>query len=71
MRTNLQQSTYPRTEIVGDRHVVIVEVDGVTIEVAPAILLQDGRYWVCDTKENGRYKLADPAAELAALNAAT
>lgn len=71
MRTNLKNSTYPRTEIVGDRHVVIVEVDGVTIEVAPAFLLTDGRYWVCDTKDNGSYKLADPAAELQALELAT
>jgi Second Messenger Oligonucleotide or Dinucleotide Synthetase domain len=71
LRTNLKGSTYPRTEIVGDRHVVIVEVDGVTIEVVPAFLLTDGRYWVCDTKDEGRYKLADPAAELQALQVAT
>ena len=71
MRANLKGSTYPRTEISGDRHVVIVEVDGVTIEVVPAILLQDGRYWVCDTNDGGRYKLADPAAELRALELAT
>jgi hypothetical protein len=70
VRASLKNSTYPRTEILGDRHVVIVEVDGVTIEVVPAFLLADGRYWVCDTKENGNYKLADPAAELQALDAA-
>lgn len=70
LRANLQSSTYPRTEIRGDRHVVVVEVDGVTIEVAPAFLLDDGRYRVCDTKDNGSYKLADPAAELQALEAA-
>jgi hypothetical protein len=70
VRANLKNSTYPRTEILGDRNVVIVEVEGVTIEVVPAFLLKDGRYWICDTKNNGRYKLADPAAELQALNAA-
>jgi hypothetical protein len=70
VRANLKNSTYPRTEILGDRNVVIVEVDGVTVEVVPAFLLNDGRYWVCDTKDNGRYKLADPAAELQSLEAA-
>ena len=59
--------TYPRTEIWGDRHVVASEVDGVMIEVVPAFRLDNGQYWVCDTKDSGRYKVADPAAELRAL----
>jgi hypothetical protein len=62
--------TYPRTEIWGDRHVVTVEVDGTLIEVVPAFALANGQYWVCDTKENGRYKVADPAAEERALESA-
>lgn len=60
VRANLK-GTYPRTDIRGDGQVVIVNVDGVTMEVVPAILLQDGRYWICDTNDEGRYKLADPA----------
>lgn len=69
VRANLK-GTYPRTDIRGDGQVVIVNVDGVTIEVVPAILLQDGRYWICDTNNEGRYKLADPASELKALQTA-
>jgi hypothetical protein len=59
--------TYSRTEIWGDRHVVAAEVDGVEIEVVPAFCFDSGdlsgKFLVCDTKEGGRYKLADPAAE--------
>jgi hypothetical protein len=62
--------TYPRTDIRGDGQVVVVAVDGVTIEIVPAFLLTDGRYWICDTNNDGRYKLADPAAELQALETA-
>ncbi len=66
--------TYSRTEIWGDRHVVAAEVDGVEIEVVPAFSFEggpnDGQFWVCDTKDGGRYKLADPSAELRALEQA-
>ena len=69
VRQNLRV-TYPRTETWADRHVVSVEVDGTLIEVVPAFLLQNGQIWLCDTKDGGRYKTADPAAEEHALQAA-
>lgn len=69
LRANLRV-TYPRTDIRGDGQVVVVAVDGVTIEIVPAFLLTDGRYWICDTNNDGRYKLADPAAELQTLETA-
>jgi len=66
--------TYSRTEIWGDRHVVAAEVDGVEIEVAPAFRFDSGdfrgQFLICDTKDGGRYKLADPAAEWRVLNQA-
>ncbi len=69
VRANLK-TTYPRTDIRGDGQVVVVNVDGVMMEVVPSILLTDGRYWICDANNEGRYKLADPAAELKALETA-
>lgn len=66
--------TYSRTEIWGDRHVVAAEVDGVEIEVVPAFSFDSGdfagKFLVCDTKDGGRYKLADPAAERQVLDRA-
>jgi|ERR1700730_1687083 len=69
LRTNLRV-TYPRTDIRSDGQVVIVTVDGVTIEVVPAFRFDDGRLMISDTNDDGRYKWADPAAELQALEKA-
>lgn len=69
LRANLKV-TYPRTDIRGDGQVVIVTVDGVTIEVVPTFRFDDGRLCICDTNEDGKYKWADPAAELQALEKA-
>ena len=35
-----------------------------SVEVVPAFLLTTGQYWICDTKEDGRYMNADPKAEI-------
>lgn len=55
--------TYPNTTIQADRHVVLVSFGSYAVEVAPAFLLTDGSYWICDTSGMGRYKVANPIAE--------
>jgi hypothetical protein len=62
------EGTYSQTNIGGDGQVVVVEFDKIIIEVAPAILLDNGRYWICDTNDGGRYKTVDPRAELDRLD---
>ncbi len=56
--------TYPNTTIQADRHVVLVSFGSYAVEVAPAFLLTDGSYWICDTSGMGRYKVANPVAEV-------
>ncbi len=55
--------TYPNTTIQSGPAVVLVEFGSYAVEVAPAFLLTDGRYWICDTTGAGRYKVANPIAE--------
>jgi Second Messenger Oligonucleotide or Dinucleotide Synthetase domain len=56
--------TYPSTEMRGDGQVVVVRFsNSYSVEVVPAILLQNGRYWICDTAEQGKYRVTDPQAE--------
>ncbi|MBM3358113.1 MAG: hypothetical protein FJY54_10350 [Betaproteobacteria bacterium] len=47
----------------GDGQVVVVRFESYAVEVVPAFLLQNGRYWICDTHDGGRYKETDPRAE--------
>lgn len=56
--------TYSTTEMSGDGQVVIVPFSSYGVEVVPAFLLQGGQYWICDTNDGGRYKTADPNAEI-------
>jgi hypothetical protein len=56
--------TYPDTRMRADGQVVLVEFGSYAVEVVPAFLLADGRYWICDTSGVGRYKLTDPNAEV-------
>lgn len=62
--------TFTRTTLRGDGQVVVVAFDTIKVEVVPAILLTDGRYWVCDTHDGGRYKVSDPQALADDLDAA-
>ncbi|TAK71976.1 MAG: nucleotidyltransferase [Betaproteobacteria bacterium] len=58
----------PRTEMSGDGQVVLVKFDSYAVEVAPAFLLDNYKqYWICDTNNGGRYKVADPAAEVSSI----
>ena len=63
------KSSYPSTDISGDGQVVAVPFASYHVEVVPAIALQGGQFWICDTHDGGRYKTTDPVAEIAAVNA--
>lgn len=56
--------TYPDTDMRGDGQVVVVRFDSYNVEVVPAFVLTNGRYWICDTIAGGFYKEADPGAEI-------
>jgi hypothetical protein len=60
---NALMPTYPATEMRADGQVVIVRFGSYAVEVVPAFLLTDGRYWICDTSGQGSYKVTDPNAE--------
>jgi hypothetical protein len=62
-------NTYPNTEMSGDGQVVVVRFESYNVEVVPAFLLTNGRYWICDTNDGGRYKESDPWSEVNHINA--
>ena len=55
--------TYPNTTIQADRHVIFVSFGSYAVEVVPAFLLTDRRYWICDSVGLGRYKVTNPQEE--------
>jgi len=48
----------------GDGQIVLVRFESYNVEVVPAFLLTNGRYWVSDTNNGGRYKETNPWAEV-------
>ena len=60
--------TYPDTDMSGDGQVVLVRFGSYNVEVVPAFELTNGRYWICNTKNGGSYKEANPLAELGYIN---
>jgi hypothetical protein len=63
-----EEGKYQNTDIRGDGQVVVVNFNTIPVEVVPAFECTDGSLIICDTKNEGQYKTADPAAELKALN---
>lgn len=61
--------TYPDTNMRGDGQVVLVNFGSYSVEVIPAFLLDNGRYWICNTHNGGSYKETDPWAEVNYLDA--
>ena len=55
--------TYPDTDMSADGQVVVVRFGSYNVEVVPAFVLTNGRYWICNTKDGGSYKETDPFAE--------
>jgi hypothetical protein len=62
-------NTYPDTDMRGDGQVVLVRFETYSVEVVPAFLLTNDRYWICNTSNGGSYKETDPRAELNHLQA--
>jgi hypothetical protein len=56
--------TYSTTEMSGDGQVVVVPFSSYGVEVVPAFLLNGGQFYICDTNSGGKYKIADPNAEI-------
>lgn len=64
-------NTYSQTSMRGDGQVVIVGFNTVAVEVVPAFRYDDlGRFYMPDTNDGGRWKIVDPQAEIAFINAA-
>ena len=58
------QLTYPNTNLRGDGQVVVARFYRMSVEVVPAFACTSGQYLICDTHAGGRYKVADPMAEM-------
>lgn len=56
--------TYPDTDMSGDGQVVVVRFGTYNVEVVPAFLLTNNRYWICNTHDGGSYKETDPVTEV-------
>ena len=59
----------PDTEMRGDGQVILVRFGTYSVELLPAFLLDNGRYWICDTHDGGSYKETDPWAEVRYIDA--
>src|SRR5438128_795704 len=55
--------TYSTTKMRGDGQVVMVPFTSYAVEVVPAFLLDNGKYWVCNTHDGGKYVTFVPNAE--------
>jgi Second Messenger Oligonucleotide or Dinucleotide Synthetase domain len=56
-------ATYSTTKMRGDGQVIVVPFESYAVELVPAFLLTDGKYWICNTPDGGSYKTVDPKAE--------
>lgn len=62
--------TYSMTKMRGDGQVVVVPFATMPVEVVPGFLLDNGQVLICDANDGGSYRLSDPVAEIADLDAA-
>ena len=62
-------ATYSSTDMRGDGQVVVVNFESYAVEIVPAFLLTNGRYWICDTHDGGTYRTTDPFAERGRIEA--
>lgn len=61
---NVLQGAFPSTSYIkGDGPVVKVPFSVFDVELIPAFKLNDGKYWVCFTNNDGSYQTADYLAE--------
>jgi len=67
VRTSMQR-TYPTSAIGADGQVVIVKfTDGLTFEVLPVFLNNEGSYRYPDSNAGGNWKMTNPRAEIKAM----
>lgn len=66
---NVLGAEYTESEMGGDGQVVVVRFASMPVEVVPAFELSGGQFWICDTNAGGSYRITDPRAELAELDA--
>lgn len=60
---------YSETDMRGDGQAVVVRFASMPVEVVPAFPATEGRFLICDTAGEGSYRLTDPNAEFAQLDA--
>lgn len=56
--------TYPQTQMRADGQVVTVGFNTITVEVVPVFATGAGQYFMPDTNDGGRWKRADPLAQM-------
>lgn len=61
------KASFPKTDIRGDGPVIKVPFQTFAVELAPAFLLDSGRYYIPITTNGGSYKEFDPDAEFNAV----
>lgn len=63
-------ASYPLSDIKGDGPVVLAGFWTFNVEIVPAFMYdaKDRSYYVCDTKEGGRYKTTKPLHEIDAID---
>ncbi|MBA2850837.1 putative nucleotidyltransferase [Methanococcus maripaludis] len=66
---NTMLNVHSTTRMKGDGQVVVVEYsDGISFDVVPAFLRDDGGYYHVDTHNGGRWKVTYPKHEIDAIN---
>lgn len=60
---------YAESDMGGDGQAVVVRFATMPVEVVPAFELANGQFWICDANDGGCYRLSDPCAEIAELDA--
>jgi hypothetical protein len=56
--------TFPQTDMRGDGQVVAVGFNTLTIEIVPVFAAPTGQFYMPDTNNGGRWKIADPIAQI-------
>ncbi|HIE30147.1 TPA: nucleotidyltransferase [Candidatus Poribacteria bacterium] len=63
------QKTYPTTDIGADGQVVVIHfTDGISFEIVPAFLNEDGSYTYPDANSGGRWRVTNPKPEIGAIS---
>ena len=62
------QSRYPKTDMRGDRQVVVISFTNYQIEVLPAFEYEDGSFLYPDTNDGGSWQTTKPRLEIKAIS---